>query len=331
MRLGQVLFLSGRPEDALTHFEKALTIKPDNVEALNSAGNALRALGRLDAAIAAFEKAIASAPRNGIGYYNLAVSRRFTAADPHFAAMKELARGTESASFEEQIALHFALGKAFADLGDHQQSFRHLLQGNSLKRQQIDYDEAKTLNQLKAIQDAFNAEMIRSKQGLGDPSTLPVFIIGMPRSGTTLVEQILASHPKVFGAGELREFGKLTANISGPNDSKFPEAVATMSGAQLREFGAKYVQALRSRAVIAERITDKMPIEFSSCRPDPPRAAECTDHSHPPGYPRCRVVMFFDHVRGGSVSYLRPGRAWQAHPRLPDADAALARRAAGRR
>ncbi len=262
MRLGQALFLSGRPEDALAHFEKALAIKPDNVEALNSAGNALRALGRLDAAIAAFEKAIASAPRNGIGYYNLAVSRRFTAADPHFAAMKELARGTESASFEEQIALHFALGKAFADLGDHQQSFRHLLQGNSLKRQQIDYDEEKTLNQLKAIQDAFNAEMIRSKQGLGDPSTLPVFIIGMPRSGTTLVEQILASHPKVFGAGELRELGKLTANISGPNDSKFPEAVATMSGAQLREFGAKYVHALRSRAVTAERITDKMPVNF---------------------------------------------------------------------
>jgi tetratricopeptide (TPR) repeat protein len=261
-RLGQALYLSGRPEDALAQFEEALVIKPDNVEALNSAGNALRALGRLDEATIAFEKAIASAPRNGIGYYNLAVSRRFTTADVHFAAMKKLARGTDLSSVEEQIGLHFALGKVFADLGDHQQSFRHLLQGNALKRQQIDYDEAKTLNQFEAIQTTFNAELIRSKQGLGDPSTLPVFIIGMPRSGTTLVEQILASHPKVFGAGELREFGKLTADIGGPNGSKFPEAVAAMSGAQLREFGAKYVHALRSRAAAAERVTDKMPANF---------------------------------------------------------------------
>jgi tetratricopeptide (TPR) repeat protein len=261
-RLGRALYLSGRPEDALAQSEKALAIEPDNAAVLCSAGIALRALGRLDAAIAAFEKAIASAPRNGIGYCNLAGSRRFTATDAHFAAMKELARGTDSSSVEEQIGLHFALGKVFADLGDHQQSFRHLLQGNSLKRQQIDYDEAKTLNRFKAIQATFNAELIHAKQRLGDPSTLPVFIIGMPRSGSTLVEQILASHPKVFGAGELREFGILTADISGPNDSKYPEAVATMSGAQLHEFGAKYVHALRSRAAAAERVTDKMPANF---------------------------------------------------------------------
>jgi tetratricopeptide (TPR) repeat protein len=262
MRLGQALFWFRRPKDALAHFEKVLASKPDNVEALNSAGIALRALGRLDEAIVAYEKVIASAPRNGGAYFNLAFSRRFTETDPYFATMKELARSMAPDSVEDQIGIHFALGKAFSDLGDHQQSFRHFLQGNSLNRQQIDYKEAKTLNVFETIRATFNAELIRDKQGLGDPSTLPVFIIGMPRSGTSLVEQILASHPKVFGAGELREFSKFTANITGRNFDEFPEGIATMSGAHLRELGAKYVHSLRSLAPVAERVTDKMPMNF---------------------------------------------------------------------
>jgi tetratricopeptide (TPR) repeat protein len=261
-RLGQALFLSGRPTDALAHSEKALAVNPDNVEVLNNAGNALRALGRLDEAVIAFEKAIASAPRNCIGYYNLANSRRLTATDPYFAAMKDLARGMDSLPVEHRIGLHFGLGKVFADHGDHQLSFQHLLQGNALKRQQIDYDEAKTLNRFQAIQATFNAELIRAKQGFGDPSTLPVFIIGLPRSGTTLVEQILASHPKVFGAGELRELDNLIANIGAPEEGQYPEAVAAMPGADLRKIGSNYVHALASRAAAAERITDKMPANF---------------------------------------------------------------------
>ena len=261
-RLGHALFLSGRTERSLTHFEKALTASPDNVELLNSAGNALRALGRLDEAIIAFEKSIASAPREGVGYYNLASSRHFSATDPYFAAMKEIARGISSIPVEDRIWLHFALGKVFNDIGEYEQSFQHILQGNLLKRQQVDYDEAQALKEVEAIQTAFNADLIRAKEGTGDPSTLPVFVIGMPRSGTTLVEQILASHRKVFGPGELPEFGKLAANISGPNETKFPEAVAALSGADLREFGAKYVHALRSRSAAANRITDKMPMNF---------------------------------------------------------------------
>jgi len=86
----------------------------------------------------------------------------------------------------------------------------------------------------------------------------------MPRSGTTLVEQILASHPKVFGAGELLEFANLTASISGPNGSSIPEAVTAMSGEQLRELGARYLRAVQSLAPQAQRIADKMPLNFAS-------------------------------------------------------------------
>jgi tetratricopeptide (TPR) repeat protein len=260
---GNLLFILGHVQEALAHCEKAIAINPEHVGAHNNLGLALRALGRLDEASRAFEKTIALAPRKAGGYLSLATSRRLDAADPHFAAMMELARDMASLDVEDQIGLHFALGKLFADLGDSQQSFAHLLQGNSLKRQQIVFDEAKILERFDRIRAIFTAELMRGARGHGDPSSLPVFIIGMPRSGTTLVEQILASHPQVFGAGELREFGSLASSMCGATGGEFPETVPTLTDGQLRELGANYVQAIRRMAPAAQRITDKMPANFA--------------------------------------------------------------------
>ena len=105
--------------------------------------------------------------------------------------------------------------------------------------------------------------MLRGKAGLGNPSAAPIFIVGMPRSGTTLIEQILASHPKVFGAGELREMANLAGRIGGADAAAFPEAVQALSGEELRRIGEQYVQAVTRLAPGAERITDKMPGNFS--------------------------------------------------------------------
>jgi hypothetical protein len=124
-----------------------------------------------------------------VGYhFNLIASRRVSAADPHFAAIKELAREEESLEVDARIRLHFGLGKAFADIGDPKQAFYHLLKGNFLKRRQINYDEAKTLALFNRIRAVFTAELIGDKRGVGNPSHGPVFIVGMPRSGTTVVE-----------------------------------------------------------------------------------------------------------------------------------------------
>jgi tetratricopeptide (TPR) repeat protein len=261
--LGNLLFVLGRVEEAVPHCEKALVIQPDHVGAHNNLGIALRALGRLDAAIHAFERAIALAPRATSGYLNLATSRRFTAQDPQFVAMQELARDAASLDVGSQINLHFALGKVFDDMGDPQQSARHLLLGNFLKRQQTAYDQAKTLERLERIRMVFTARLMREKHGLGDPSSIPVFIIGMPRSGTTLVEQILASHPKVFGAEELPEMAKLAAGIRGRDGIPFPEAAAAISSEQLLELGRAYLRAIRQKAPTAERVTDKLPGNFT--------------------------------------------------------------------
>src|SRR5262249_17355176 len=100
--------------------------------------------------------------------------------------------------------------------------------------------------------------------GAGDPSSIPVFIVGMPRSGTTLVEQILASHPRVFGAGELMEFSRAAATICEPAGATlpYPEMLPSMSGQDLRRLGATYLAALAAKAPAADRITDKLPGNF---------------------------------------------------------------------
>ena len=260
------LLLLGRVEEAIAHCEEALTINPDNVDVLQSLGIVLRTIGRLDEAIHSFEKAVAIAPRKGgkaALYYDLVTSKRMSASDPHFVAMQQLAREMESFDVKSQIGLHFALGKAYADIGDCRQSFAHLLEGNALKRREfVKHDETKLLMMFERIQATFTAELLAAKKGVGDPSARPVFIIGMPRSGTSLVEQILASHPKVFGAGERLELGNLANGLVGSDGAEFPEVFAGVSAEQLRSLGTSYVRAIQALAPEVERITDKMPNNF---------------------------------------------------------------------
>ncbi len=261
--LGNTLHMLGRSEDAIPHHETAIAIKPKDAEFHSNLGQALHALGRLDDAKQAFDTALASTPGKARYYWMLANSKRFTPGDNQLIKMIELARDANSLPVEEQIGLHFALGKAFADVGDRHQSFQHLLQGNSLKRQQVAYDEARTLEEFERVRRVFTANLLRDTRGLGEPSSVPIFIVGLPRSGTTLVEQILASHQKVFGAGELIEVGRLTAAICGPDGSSFPEAVATMSGERLRQLGEIYLSTVRRMAPTAERVVDKMMSNFT--------------------------------------------------------------------
>ena len=159
---------------------------------------------------------------------------------------------------------HFALAKAYRELGEPDRGFAHLLQGNAVYRSQIEYDEAATLDALDNLAQVFSAELLDARKNLGDPSTVPVFIVGMPRSGTTLVEQILASHSAVFGAGERKILAEtveraVAAQLGG---EKYPGIIWTMPDATLREMGARCVAELRKLAPDARRITDKMPSNF---------------------------------------------------------------------
>jgi hypothetical protein len=179
--------------------------------------------------------------------------------------MAKLADTMSSLTVHEQIELGFALGKAYADIGAHERAFRRLIDANALKRKQTFYDEGASLAGFERMKAAFTDALMRANEGLGDPSCAPVFILGMPRSGTTLVEQILASHPGLFGAGEIDDFGKATvASLRRAQRSAqdFPEAISTMSGEQLRRLGEDYLGRIRAKAPAAERIANKTPENF---------------------------------------------------------------------
>lgn len=262
LELGSVLLDLGQAAAALEHYRKVLVLGSPAPVAHVGVGRALAALGRLEQAREAFRAAALLAPDDAQSYYHLSMITRFESGSPEFEAMRELTGRGSSLSTDDQIALHFALGKAFSDLGRFEESFEHLSKGNALKRRQARYDEAQTLGLMERIKATFTKELIRQKSQFGNSSDLPVFIVGMQRSGSTLVEQILASHPDCFGAGELPYVGAIARDLRGSSSAVFPEAVQALSAEEIQKLGAGMHEALERRSPHARRITDKMPNNF---------------------------------------------------------------------
>ena len=266
--LGIALQATGQHGEAVDCFGRALAIAPDYGDAQLNLGIVLEELGRIDEARRALEKAVATDPENLRYIFSLVTSRQVREQDPVFAALQAWESRVDTLDVNRQVLLHFALGKALGDLGRPEQSFRHLLTGNELKRQTIAYDEVATLTALERISSVFDNELLHRNLGFGSPSPTPVFIVGMPRSGSTLVEQILASHPGVFGGGERIDFA-VAAESAGIEirSSAFPESTLGIDGGQVARLGAEYLRRLREAARslgvgAAARITDKMPANF---------------------------------------------------------------------
>ncbi|WP_294534481.1 tetratricopeptide repeat protein [uncultured Rhodoblastus sp.] len=259
--LGRAAFAEEQPERALACFRQALALNPDLADAYNNMGNALKDLGRLDEARAAYLKALELDPDVTGVYVNLADSVKFSPDDPHLAHMEKLAAKPDGLSPTDRLQLDFALGKAYADLQDFPRSFAHLLKGNAGKRATIAYDERAALAFFDRIETVFSRELIAAKSGFGDPSPRPIFVLGMPRSGTTLVEQIIASHPMAHGAGELMALHDVVgeAEASGP---AFPELISSCEPSVLRRLSQGYLDKVQRVAPEGARVTDKMPSNY---------------------------------------------------------------------
>jgi tetratricopeptide (TPR) repeat protein len=256
---GVALAALGRYDEAAASHRRALELDPGHAWAHNGLGNALKTLGHLAEASAFLARAVALMPDNGWFHRDLVACKRVTEDDPQLAVMKAL-HDRASLDGAQRIPLHFALGKAYADIGHHEDAFRHWRDGNALQARNSPYDEASVLGLFRRIAAVFTPELIRDRRGSGDPSSVPVFILGMPRSGTTLVEQILASHRAVFGAGELPALLLEAGRLGG--DQAFTEKIRGMTGGAFRDLGARYVARITANAPCAARITDKMPSNF---------------------------------------------------------------------
>ena len=241
--------------EAVEQLRAGIAARPADVGLRHRLGRLLQALGRLDEAAAVFEGALALAPRSGELHRNLAEVVRFKGGDPRIAATERLA--AELLGDADRISLGFALGKAYADLGRHEDAFRQHQDACRLMRPHLDYDEAGTLAMFEQMAALFTRAAIEARAGQGDPSEAPIFILGMPRSGSTLVEQILAAHPDVSAGGELTLLRDIAAAMLGQ-----PERALGLDAVGLRAVGAGYIQATHGLLQGRRRFTDKMPANF---------------------------------------------------------------------
>jgi tetratricopeptide (TPR) repeat protein len=260
---GNVLAALGRDEDALASYNRAVTIRPHYAEAYNNIGTTLRDVGRLAEAKTALLRALELNPKLARTYLNLANYQTFTADDPHLVALQALEH-EDSLSATDRMHLHFAIGKAYSDVKDYGRAFEHLLRANAQKRSQITYDEAAATALFERIETKFTRDLLAAKAGRGDPSPLPIFILGMPRSGSTLIEQILASHRDVHGAGELNILPNIVNHVYGLDRRRipYPDFVASVDDGVFAAIGAIYLAELQKLNAHAKRVTDKMPQNF---------------------------------------------------------------------
>ena len=244
VNLGAVLFSEGVMEDAEAAYRRALEIEPGFAEAENGLGLVLQAAGDLDEAKAAFRRAVALKPDYVEAWYNLAASRDVE--DSEVAAMEALL-----AAGPPPLKLHFALGEAHDARGNAETAFEHFRHGNTLRREELAFDAEAHDTLVDDIARTFTRELLSGRAASGDDSEVPVFIVGMPRSGTTLVEQIAASHPGVHGAGELDAIAGLV--------QPFPEATAGLDAADM---AGRHLARLSGLAADAVRVIDKTPLNF---------------------------------------------------------------------
>ena len=255
----------GRLHEAESAFHSAIVLEPNCAGPYNNLSVLLKERGRLTEALPAAERAVAMAPRMPSLFINLGELRRYATGDPYMQTLEALAQDKASLSIDDQIYLHFALAKAYADTDRREDEFRQLLAGNALKRSCIAYDEAAALDRLDRIRAVFREELVSAPQITRHPAPIPIFIVGMVRSGTTLVEQLLATHPQVFGGGELDLFERALAAVRGTWNCplEFPEMASRMSSEHFQVLGQRYLAQIKRLAPAATHITDKMPSNFA--------------------------------------------------------------------
>ncbi len=254
-------------------FDQALRIYADVLDAYSGRakswmtyGHALKSAGRQDESIAAYRKSIERAPSLGEAWWSLANMKTFRFSDADLAAMRrEL--GRTDLGVEDRYHFHFSLGKALEDAGDYAASFEQYARGNRERRKVIRYDADNIANGVQRSKALFSTEFFQARADWGTPGPDPIFIVGLPRAGSTLLEQILSSHSAVEGTMELPDVIAIARELEGPRrkgePSRYPEMLATMAAGDVRALGERYLDQTRvQRRDGPPFFIDKMPNNF---------------------------------------------------------------------
>jgi len=260
--LGNLLSDTNRLDEAEIEYRRALEPRPEYAAAHNNLAKVMIALGRFDEAACECRSTLAFEPDNPRACLHLAEARRFRPGDPDLALIERaLAHGDLP---DDGLAhVHYAVAKAYADIGESAgRVFESYAKGARLWRSTLTYDVADDERLFEAIAAAFPADAAGESRDRGDPTSTPVFIVGMPRSGTSLVEQILASHPRVHGAGERSDLDQLVDATGQVEGRPFPAWVEAAPAATFADLGGRYRAAVIDPAGEVARVTDKMPGNF---------------------------------------------------------------------
>lgn len=250
--------------DALTVFDKAIQLHPHFAILYNNRGNVLKHLGKFQESLEDYKKAVQYKPDFTEAYHNLSMAKSYTPWNPFLQKMESLY--TKASSAKDRKHLCFALAKAHEDLENFAKSFTYLQEGNRLRKEELAYTLDKDQKIMATVRKYFEAEYPGTlpTASTQEESTLtPIFIVGMPRSGTSLVEQILASHNTVYGAGELNTMNNLVPALLTryQNPKKNPNNQRTFHQ-EIEHLHDTYLNALNSLNVSEPMITDKMPVNF---------------------------------------------------------------------
>ncbi len=256
---------AGDVDKAIEAFERSIALRPGNANVHLSYGHALKTRGDQAAALRAYRAAIAAKPDFGEVYWSMANLKVFRFDDAEIRAMEEqVARNDLNESAD--IHFRFALAKAYEDRGDFDRSWHYYESGNERQRKTVFHDPVAMELRHEQIASVFTPELFAKFAGEGHQSAAPIFIVGLPRSGSTLVEQILASHSQVEGTAELPTLVHLAFSIGRyrPDRTRYPESVRDLRGRDLKAYGRQYIEeAAAFRSTDRPFFTDKMPNNFS--------------------------------------------------------------------
>ena len=256
----------GDYDTALDLYAGVLADYPNNARVWMSYGHSLKTTKRQSECVATYRRSIELAPHLGEAYWSLANLKTFRFSPEDIAAMQaQLANGRLSA--EDRLQFHFALGKAFEDAGRFSESFEHYAEGNRVRRAGVSYDADWNHEQMRRSKALFTPEFFAARTGYGATAPDPIFIVGLPRSGSTLIEQILSSHPLVEGTMELADIVNIVKELGGAPSrarSTYPDSVAALDADALRALGERYLAQTRIyRRTDAPYFIDKLPNNFA--------------------------------------------------------------------
>jgi tetratricopeptide (TPR) repeat protein len=253
-----------RQEDALVAFAQAARLNPDEVRLRLSIGHLNKTLGRRRECEQAYKQCLEMDPSMGEAYWSLADLKNYLFSDSEIAAMQSLLKG-EDGDDADQAHLHFALGRAFEHKGDYAAAFEHYATANRRRRKIVPFDIEAFENKTRRVRECFDAAFFASRSGAGYPDPSPIFIVGLPRSGSTLVEQILASHSRVEGTFELPNLLTIVREFDHADRAHdaYPEIVRAASLEHLGTLGRRYIEETAPLRGARPQFIDKMPNNFN--------------------------------------------------------------------